>query len=139
MICNECYQASNHEGHDVYFYHSTSGGCCDCGDAEAWNSKGFCDKHGHGTHDPMSYIPREIGKVSVLVFDTIAESLLDYANYISTLYEVLAPRRERENDPCTMILVLDEYHTADEFSALLRLSENPMSCKSYVLYVSIAS
>ena len=129
MICNECYQASDHEGHDVYFYHSTSGGCCDCGDAEAWNSKGCCDKHGRVTSDPMSFIPREIGRASVLVFDTIAECLLDYANYISTLYEVLAPRRMRAGAVCTTVLVLDEYHTAEEFSALLNLAQDPVSRK----------
>jgi len=21
------------------------GGCCDCGDVEAWNEQGFCEKH----------------------------------------------------------------------------------------------
>lgn len=68
MICNECYQASNHEGHDVYFYHSTVGGCCDCGDCDAWKSTGFCDKHGHSTADPVSYIPRDIAKVSVVFY-----------------------------------------------------------------------
>jgi len=131
VICNECYQASDHEGHDVYFYHSTSGGCCDCGDAEAWNSKGCCDKHGRVTSDPMSFIPREIARASVLVFDTIAECLLDYANYISTLYEVLAPRRMKAGAVCTTVLVLDEYHTAEEFSALLNLAEDPVSLTTF--------
>ena len=27
VLCNDCFQGSNHEGHDVYFYHSQVGGC----------------------------------------------------------------------------------------------------------------
>ena len=131
VICNECYQASDHEGHDVYFYHSVSGGCCDCGDGEAWCSKGFCDKHGKRTADPVSYIPREIAGAADRVFDTIAESLLAYAQYIETLYDTARPRRERTGDLCTMTLVADEYHSNEELSALLRLADHPVSCKSH--------
>ena len=40
VICNECYQSSAHEGHDVYFYRSVVGGCCDCGDPDAWEESG---------------------------------------------------------------------------------------------------
>ena len=147
VICNECYQASNHEGHDVYFYHSTVGGCCDCGDCDAWKSTGFCDKHGHVSADPVrlafcdvlcrffsiffhllmtsglrnwrlvhdlkfqsyilsscvllrthSYIPRDIVQVSNVVFDEIAEGLYKYANYVSSLYDLEKPRRNRDND-----------------------------------------
>ena len=46
VICNDCYQASDHEGHEVYFYHSVMGGCCDCGDAGAWSTAGNCCYHG---------------------------------------------------------------------------------------------
>lgn len=30
------------------FYHAQAGGCCDCGDPDAWDPKGFCPKHGVG-------------------------------------------------------------------------------------------
>jgi hypothetical protein len=26
-------------------YHSESGGCCDCGDKDAWKEEGFCKIH----------------------------------------------------------------------------------------------
>ena len=32
VLCHECFSNSNHEGHDVAFYHAQAGGCCDCGD-----------------------------------------------------------------------------------------------------------
>ncbi|VEU39720.1 unnamed protein product [Pseudo-nitzschia multistriata] len=36
---------SDHEGHEVYFHRTTPGGCCDCGDAEAWKPEGCCPVH----------------------------------------------------------------------------------------------
>lgn len=46
VLCHECYSHSNHDGHDVAFYHAQAGGCCDCGDEDAWDPKGFCHLHG---------------------------------------------------------------------------------------------
>lgn len=46
VLCHYCFTHSNHEGHDVAFYHAQAGGCCDCGDEDAWNKDGFCDLHG---------------------------------------------------------------------------------------------
>ncbi|CAB9520261.1 protein ligase UBR1 [Seminavis robusta] len=45
-MCHECYNDSNHEGHEVMFFHAQEGGCCDCGDPDAWDPNGFCSKHG---------------------------------------------------------------------------------------------
>jgi hypothetical protein len=34
VLCHSCFSQSNHEGHDVAFYHAQAGGCCDCGDPD---------------------------------------------------------------------------------------------------------
>eukprot|EP00760_Papus_ankaliazontas_P018688 PhM_4_TR17584/c0_g1_i1/m.94002 len=44
IICIECFKAGDHTGHD-YKLIRTSGGMCDCGDPDAWDSKGFCSAH----------------------------------------------------------------------------------------------
>lgn len=49
VLCHNCYTQSNHEGHDVAFYHAQAGGCCDCGDPDAWDPAGFCPHHGPTT------------------------------------------------------------------------------------------
>lgn len=54
-----------------------------------------------------------------MIFDEIAESLLAYAQYIASLYDLEKPRRSRE-ELCTVVLCYDEYHSADEFTALFR-------------------
>lgn len=56
VICDNCFRNSNHDGHEVYFHRTTPGGCCDCGDAEAWKSEGCCDTHR----------PKESSKVEVV-------------------------------------------------------------------------
>ena len=45
VICDNCFRDSDHKGHEVYFHRTTPGGCCDCGDPEAWKNEGCCDKH----------------------------------------------------------------------------------------------
>ena len=45
VICLECFKNSNHEGHQYFIKKSGCGGCCDCGDPEAWSEKGFCKTH----------------------------------------------------------------------------------------------
>eukprot|EP00941_MAST-03F_sp_MAST-3F-sp1_P000609 g609.t1 len=58
VICEKCYRASNHEGHDVRFVvlgdDEMQNGCCDCGDVEAWAVEGCCPRHrpvGRGESD----------------------------------------------------------------------------------------
>ncbi|KAL3941667.1 MAG: hypothetical protein SGBAC_004008 [Bacillariaceae sp.] len=46
VLCHNCFIQSDHEGHDVAFYHAQAGGCCDCGDPDAWDPRGFCPHHG---------------------------------------------------------------------------------------------
>lgn len=46
VMCAMCYQASNHEGHDIAISLNVgSGGCCDCGDKEAWKVEMCCRYH----------------------------------------------------------------------------------------------
>lgn len=40
----DCFKNSNHQGHR-YMAKKAGGGCCDCGDAEAWKPSGFCKNH----------------------------------------------------------------------------------------------
>ena len=34
VLCDACFRSSNHQGHEVH--RAAPGGCCDCGDPEAW-------------------------------------------------------------------------------------------------------
>lgn len=45
VLCDTCFRESDHTGHDVFFHRTSPGGCCDCGDIEAWRIEGCCDRH----------------------------------------------------------------------------------------------
>ncbi|PWA01216.1 hypothetical protein BB558_002700 [Smittium angustum] len=46
VLCTRCFRASDHSGHDFSFsINSGTGGCCDCGDKEAWKHTLFCGYH----------------------------------------------------------------------------------------------
>jgi len=46
VLCHECFSNSNHDGHDVSFYHASAGGCCDCGDADGQLLEAVSDADG---------------------------------------------------------------------------------------------
>jgi hypothetical protein len=50
-LCVQCFDPDQHQGHDWRMYKSDTGGCCDCGDAEAWLPSGWCMKH-QRSNDP---------------------------------------------------------------------------------------
>lgn len=44
-ICAECFINGDHKNHNYVMYQSSAGGCCDCGDADAWLPSGNCCFH----------------------------------------------------------------------------------------------
>lgn len=46
-ICEECFLAGDHEGHDYERLCTVDHFTCDCGNELSWSRDGFCSKHGH--------------------------------------------------------------------------------------------
>ena len=44
VMCQSCYEKSDHTGHRTWLKTNISG-CCDCGDPDAYDEKGFCSDH----------------------------------------------------------------------------------------------
>ncbi|KDO27851.1 hypothetical protein SPRG_07124 [Saprolegnia parasitica CBS 223.65] len=65
VLCQTCFQRSDHTGHQVFFHRTSPGGMCDCGDEEAWKPSGFCPQHqGHATGtDLPPALPSAIARV----------------------------------------------------------------------------
>lgn len=80
IICVECFQKSNHEGHRVRLQRGASG-CCDCGDTTAWKSAGFCSDHqGYVdyTDDQIDeLLPEGVGRRCKVLFTALGEYLHD--------------------------------------------------------------
>ncbi|XP_068622953.1 E3 ubiquitin-protein ligase UBR1 [Battus philenor] len=45
VLCVECFKVSAHRHHKYKMGQSSGGGCCDCGDTEAWRRNPFCELH----------------------------------------------------------------------------------------------
>jgi len=64
IICLECFEKSDHEGHRIRLQRGAAG-CCDCGDTTAWKEEGFCCDHkGYPeyTHEQiLELLPKNIG------------------------------------------------------------------------------
>lgn len=45
VLCVDCFKHSAHRNHKYKMGTSNGGGCCDCGDKEAWRREPFCDTH----------------------------------------------------------------------------------------------
>jgi len=44
IMCLECFEKSDHTGHQVMLKRNASG-LCDCGDPDAWDTAHFCSDH----------------------------------------------------------------------------------------------
>lgn len=78
VICVECFREGDHTGHDFSVLR-TSGGCCDCGDPQAWRPGGFC-RHHPGTSsehvDPSASIDPVLRRNIMGALQAVAERLL---------------------------------------------------------------
>lgn len=45
VLCVSCFKQSAHRNHKYKMATSGGGGCCDCGDVEAWKHDPYCDEH----------------------------------------------------------------------------------------------
>ena len=78
IICSECFEKGDHEGHRVQLKRNV-GGCCDCGDPEAWDENHFCSDH-KGQHDidpkeVLNKMPATIKNSAISVFKELSSEI----------------------------------------------------------------
>lgn len=74
-ICVECFNASEHQGHTFSLYTSTLGGCCDCGDENAWKKEGNCSNHSSEIKNPLENLPEILIRRISLLFSYLVQLL----------------------------------------------------------------
>ena len=78
VLCDACFRSSNHQGHEVFFHRAAPGGCCDCGDPEAWVAEGCCERHRASSvvdEDPLSSLPAGLRQAGLFVSEVGGPSL----------------------------------------------------------------
>lgn len=135
VLCVSCFQQSAHKDHKYKMGTSSGGGCCDCGDTEAWKKDPFCEIHTVGIQSKESRgnkLPGDIAERAVVAF----EAILEYCYELLTLkYTVALPINlcikdsvcsdittdKPEDNYCT-VLFNDETHTFDQvITTLMRV------------------
>ncbi|KAG7367370.1 zinc-finger domain containing protein [Nitzschia inconspicua] len=117
VLCHSCYKQSNHEGHDVAFYHAQAGGCCDCGDPDAWDPTGFCPHHGPASTESCFSADGSLGPLSGSVLQRVQGVI---PATIDWMVEVVAPSAE------------DGYARAEEESSETIASNSKSAARSNV-------
>ena len=77
IICQDCFHKSDHTGHRVWLK-TNVGGCCDCGDPDAWDPKGFCSDHkgfAASTDTMLKKLPQYIKESSPYCFSFLTNRL----------------------------------------------------------------
>ncbi|XP_069676845.1 E3 ubiquitin-protein ligase UBR2 isoform X3 [Periplaneta americana] len=137
VLCVDCFKQSAHRHHKYKMVSctgtSSGGGCCDCGDTEAWRTEPFCDIHALGSENrpdsAASHLPDDLEDRARATFTAV----LKYAYQLLTLeYSPGLPSdlrvKESEDDPlgfldtpdtyCT-VLFNDETHTFEQVISTL--------------------
>ncbi|KAF8330326.1 uncharacterized protein EI90DRAFT_3060308 [Cantharellus anzutake] len=136
VLCSRCFHASSHEGHNVSFYISLQpGGCCDCGDEEAWSSDIKCKLHPLGSVLPPARqeLPPELVGLLKSALNCVVDYILD--TFDDSPEEALPPADEtsiigppndlHRNGPYAVVVWNDEKHSFDEVtSQLLDLTDH---------------
>ena len=114
--CNECYMKADHTGHEVFFYHSQAGGCCDCGDSSSWATEGFCSKHGKISADPLVDVPEDVRSIGSKMMTVIAERIVSFTSDHVKQHHITENLKENTTDSTIFNIILynDDVHTFDE-------------------------
>ena len=123
--CNECFMNADHTGHEVFFYHSQAGGCCDCGDSSSWATVGFCKNHGNISADPLVDVPQDVQLTGSKIMNVVVERIFRFSNAHVEHHNICEKLGENTHEGAIFHIILynDDVHTFDEVIEALTQEE----------------
>lgn len=150
VVCIDCFHKSAHKDHNYKMSNSEGGGCCDCGDIEAWKQNYACTDHMSDQKTPSlqnfqdresrskqidadkQAIQEKLNKLPgsfVSKYFMVCQASLQYARKLLAWKNYTSPPSELEpdNPSCDKknffaVLYNDEVHTYDQvISTLVKL------------------
>ncbi|XP_017488477.1 PREDICTED: E3 ubiquitin-protein ligase UBR1 [Rhagoletis zephyria] len=118
VLCVNCFKQSAHRYHKYKMSTSGGGGCCDCGDEEAWKKDHYCEEHLRGKENPASSTIitdaiKERCEVAFTAILTFCVSFLEIESNASL--ECLDGDSDDGQEECfCTVLYNDESHTFDQ-------------------------
>ena len=132
VLCVNCFKQSAHRFHKYKMGTSTGGGCCDCGDTEAWKKEPFCKIHLAGIQSKESgacKLPQDVTDRAVATFEAVLKYCYELLSLEHTpgLPSDLLVKDTDENplgllataDTYCTVLYNDEMHTFDQVISTL--------------------
>lgn len=108
VLCARCFDASDHEGHQVYVSVSPgNSGCCDCGDDEAWVRPVHCNIHS-ASHAPGSKAAGKAKEGSSLPDELLESIRMTIARALDYLIDVFSCSPEQLRLPKTQESILQD-------------------------------
>jgi ATP-dependent Clp protease adapter protein ClpS len=125
--CDHCFKCSDHKDHEVYFHRASGrGGCCDCGDIEAWSLCGNCTEHTASSQDeidPLTAVPEGLLKGFKAVVCAAIGIIVSYARNsvygFESLPEPLKNHFRQKDTQIAIRLHNDDVHTYEEVTSAL--------------------
>ena len=133
VLCESCFSASDHAGHNVLFHRTgvETGGCCDCGDDEAWCIAGMCPSHrprraGEEAPPPTAAFPPRFLELATAIIDDAVDAFAQATHALAIGFdaarrEVVAHRRDPTRSSVTrpMVAPTPRASPSDQFVVLL--------------------
>ena len=124
VLCVNCFKQSAHKNHKYKMGISVGGGCCDCGDVEAWKNEPFCKIHlaGKESKDTANKLPEDVAERAAITFKAVLKYCYDLLSteHSATLPPDLSVKKLDEDsllnpdDIYCTVLFNDESHTFDQ-------------------------
>lgn len=143
VLCVSCFKQSSHRHHKYKMSTSHGGGCCDCGDPEAWKKDAYCDQHKAGlvrseeaaANSSTSTTTTTDGLpiATLQAAQVVLEAVLDFAAY-SLEIDSNATIVDSDEDVYCTVLYNDETHVLEQVIQNLQktIKCNPRDALDYV-------
>jgi len=138
VICQDCFANGDHTGHEITFHRTGAGGCCDCGDEEAWAKEGFCSNHSHEQNedavDPRETLPEGVQTQFDMISDVIFTNLVRAVEEVFKSYVRCVPNcveidedfeslKAQGANSLNVVLNNDDVHTFQEVNSVMRQTQ----------------
>ncbi|EFP11573.1 hypothetical protein CRE_28905 [Caenorhabditis remanei] len=79
-LCEACFDANGHVGHDYIRFFSREGGACDCGNQDVIKESGNCPEHGDESKRPK-YDMTDVCMAEYIITKLVVRMFLDYRGW----------------------------------------------------------
>ncbi|KAH8727941.1 hypothetical protein GQ44DRAFT_824759 [Phaeosphaeriaceae sp. PMI808] len=133
VLCARCFDASDHEGHQVYVSVSPgNSGCCDCGDDEAWVRPVHCNIHSVDSNQESNAAGK--AREGAMLPDDLLETIrMTLSRTLDYLIDVFSCSPEQLRLPKSEESIMQDEQHSRLTSKWYDPGDQPEECEEYCL------